>query len=314
MIPVLMALIAATGFALNAIFARLAGRRIAVLTGSGMAVLASLPLALIPALILDLPALARIPVAGFLWIVLLAFIGYPLAQSSNYASTSRIGAARASPLFASSPLWSTVLAVIFLGERPNGLIIGGTLAIVAGIILIVAERRDRGTTTRINGARTLSYISVAVAKAMRSPNIGYAYGLVAGACYGGWNVITKTAFTSYDIPPLLFAATTFAFGTFMFAPVLVYSAPRAFKSSKQALALFALSGMVAGIAVIALSFGLQKGDVSVVGPIVAVQPLITLVLVRMFLERLEIINPTVVTGSLLIVGGTIMVVIGDTVF
>ena len=145
MIPVLMALVAATGFALSAIFARLAGRRIAVLTGAGISVLAALPLAVIPALILDLPDLARIPVAGFLWIVLLAFVSYPLAQSSNYASISRIGAARASPLFNSNPLWSTILAVAFLGERPNGLIIGGTLAIVAGVILIVTEGRRNGT-------------------------------------------------------------------------------------------------------------------------------------------------------------------------
>ena len=113
-----------------------------------MAVLVSLILATIPALILDLPDLARIPVAGFLWIVLLAFVGYPLAKSSNFASISRIGAARASPLFASSPVWSTILAVAFLGERPNGLIIGGTVAIVAGVILIVTEGRKNGTARR----------------------------------------------------------------------------------------------------------------------------------------------------------------------
>ena len=148
MIPVLMALIAATGFSLSAIFARMAGRRIPVLTGAGMSVVASLALAIIPALVLDLPALARIPLAGFLWIILLAFVGYPLALSSNYASIGRIGAARASPLFASSPVWSTILAVAFLGERPNGLIIGGTVAIVAGVVLIVTEGRKNGTARR----------------------------------------------------------------------------------------------------------------------------------------------------------------------
>ena len=168
------------------------------------------------------------------------------------------------------------------------------------------EGHSRSGTTR--------YISGAVARFSRSDNIGYLFGLVAGVGYGAWAVITKTAITNYDIPPLLFAAVTFAFGTFMFAPVLVYSAPRAFKSSKQALALFALSGIGSGIAIIALSFGLEKGDVSVVGPIIAVSPLVTLVLVRIFLERLETISPTVVIGSLLVVGGTFMVVVGDTAF
>ena len=161
---------------------------------------------------------------------------------------------------------------------------------------------------------TTGYIFGMVARFSRSENIGYLFGLVAGVCYGAWSVITKTAITDYDIPPLLFAAATFAFGTFMFAPLLVYSAPRAFKSSEQALGLFALSGLGGGVAVIALSFGLQKGDVSVVGPILSASPLITLILVRIFLERLEIISPTVVIGSLLVVGGTVMVVVGDTAF
>ena len=94
-----MALVAAAGFALSNILVRLAGRRVAVLTGTGISVLASLALAVIPALVLELPELARIPVAGFLWIVLLAVVNYPLARTLNYASIGRIGAARAAPLF-----------------------------------------------------------------------------------------------------------------------------------------------------------------------------------------------------------------------
>ena len=148
MIPVLMALVAAFAFATGSIFARLAGQRVPVLTGTGVSVLASLSLAAIPALILELPAIARISAAGFLWIALLALVNYPLARTLNYAAIGRIGAARSSPLFSSSPLWSTVLAVAFLGERPNGLIIGGTLAIVAGIVLIVTERRNHGTASK----------------------------------------------------------------------------------------------------------------------------------------------------------------------
>lgn len=143
-----MALVAAFGFATGSIFARLAGRGVPVLIGTGLSVWASLALAAIPALILDLPGIARISTAGFLWIALLALVNYPVARTFNYAAIGRIGAARASPLFSSSPLWSIVLAVIFLGERPNGLIIGGTLAIVAGIVLIVTERRDNGTTSK----------------------------------------------------------------------------------------------------------------------------------------------------------------------
>ena len=141
MLPILMALVAAAGFATSGILARLAGQRIPVLLATAVSVLGSLALAAIPALMLELPSLARISIAGFLWIILLAFVNYPLGRACNFMSISRIGAARASPLFASSPFWSTLLAVIFLGERSHGVVVVGTAAIVAGIILIVTDRR-----------------------------------------------------------------------------------------------------------------------------------------------------------------------------
>ena len=171
-----------------------------------------------------------------------------------------------------------------------------------------------GLHERINASRVLGYVSGIVANSGRSPSFGYILGLGAGICYGAWSVITKTAITNHDIPPLLFATSTFALGTLMFAPVLAYSVRRAVKSSRAALGLFALSGLSSGTAIIALSFGLEKGDVTVVSPIIAVSPLITLVLVRLFLERLEKINTTLVMGSLLVVGGTVMVVVGDSAF
>jgi drug/metabolite transporter (DMT)-like permease len=142
MLPVILALLAALGFALSGVFVRMAGPRVAVLTGTAVSVVASLTIAVIPAIVLELPALQRISIAGFLWI-LLAFVNYPLGRTLNYASVRRIGAARAAPLFSSSPLWSVVLAVAFLGERPNVMIIAGTVAIVAGVVLIVTERHPR---------------------------------------------------------------------------------------------------------------------------------------------------------------------------
>ena len=154
MLPIIMAVCAAAGFATGGIFARLAGQRVSVLTGTGMSVVASLALAAIPALALELPALSAIPVTGFLWILLLAVVNYPLARTFNYASVRRIGAARASPLFSSSPLWATLLAYLFLGERPNGVIIAGTMAIVAGVVVIVTEGRGNEKHTNKNKSQS----------------------------------------------------------------------------------------------------------------------------------------------------------------
>ena len=149
-----MAVCAAAGFAIGGICARLAGQQVSIITGTAMSVVASLALAAIPALVLELPALSAIPVTGFLWIALLAVVNYPLARTFNYASIRRIGAARAAPLFSSSPLWATLLAVLFLGERPNVTIIAGTLAIVAGVVVIVNEGRNSESPTRNNKSQS----------------------------------------------------------------------------------------------------------------------------------------------------------------
>ena len=55
------------------------------------------------------------------------------------------------------------------------------------------------------------------AKTNESSYIGYIFGLVAGVCYGAWSIIAKTAITDFDIPPILFAAIAFLFGTIIFA-------------------------------------------------------------------------------------------------
>jgi drug/metabolite transporter (DMT)-like permease len=53
----------------------------------------------------------------------------------------RLGAARATPLINSSPLFTTILAVIFLRERLTPKILLGVLCIVGGIVVLSGRRR-----------------------------------------------------------------------------------------------------------------------------------------------------------------------------
>ena len=147
----------------------------------------------------------------------------------------------------------------------------------------------------------------------RQEMTGYVFGLMAGFFYGAWNIVAKTAINDYQIPPILFATIAFCFGVLMFTPFLVTGVPKALVHSRFSLAMFALSGIASGSAIIALSFGLEKGDVTVVAPVVSISPLITLVLARVFMERLEKVTWTLLMGVLLVVVGTGIVVVGDTV-
>ena len=142
MLAILLALVAATGFSCIGIFVRLGGRRLNPLTGAAISMPPSLMLAIIPALALDMPAFAEVTLVGFLFLALLAVIAYPMARLSTYVAVTRVGAPRTATLSAAAPLYAAVLAVIFLGERPNAAMIAGTLVMVAGIILIVSERHS----------------------------------------------------------------------------------------------------------------------------------------------------------------------------
>ena len=65
-----------------------------------------------------------------------------------------------------------------------------------------------------------------------------------------------------------------------------------------------------GLAVTFLFQALSRAPVTVVSPINASSPLITLLLTHLFLRRLESINPLLVVGACLGVGGVVTVVLG----
>lgn len=64
-----------------------------------------------------------------------------LGRFLNYSSISRIGLSSSVPITAASPVVAFVLAVAFLGESLTLPILLGTATVMAGILLIVTERR-----------------------------------------------------------------------------------------------------------------------------------------------------------------------------
>ena len=72
---------------------------------------------------------------------------------------------------------------------------------------------------------------------------------------------------------------------------------------------FVVSGCFAGGAILALYSALEKGDVSLVAPLIGAQPLMVFLLSRVFLQGIEHIERSTVLGGLLIVAGTTLVVL-----
>jgi len=75
------------------------------------------------------------------WFAAVGILGPCLGRVFNYIGVARLGAARATPLINSSPLFTTVLALVFLREQITLKILLGILFIVGGIVVLGGQQR-----------------------------------------------------------------------------------------------------------------------------------------------------------------------------
>jgi len=140
MLGIVLAITAACCWSIGAILVRLglqSGLRTS--TGTFISAVSSLILLGALALILHFEDVTRLLPLALAWFGLIGVVNYVMGRQFNYLAINRIGVTKASPLFATAPLFSLVLAVVFLGETVNLPIIAGTLIIVGGLYLVVTS-------------------------------------------------------------------------------------------------------------------------------------------------------------------------------
>lgn len=136
---IVFAFMAALGWGTDAILARQGLRQVTPALGTLISLGATLPIVTLVALLVDRDGFTRLTPAAALWFAGLGIVNFPIGRQLNYQATSRIGAARASAIFASSPLISVLLAGL-LGERLTLPLVLGALTIVVGVLLVVTSR------------------------------------------------------------------------------------------------------------------------------------------------------------------------------
>jgi drug/metabolite transporter, DME family len=106
-------------------------------------------------LLVALPIWAAMPPTPPHW-TSLAFMGASVmtglafGDAIFFESVRRIGVSRAMPIAMSFPLISTLLAAVFLNEPLTAAIIGGTLLVIVGVILVVTETGESATVARVD--------------------------------------------------------------------------------------------------------------------------------------------------------------------
>jgi drug/metabolite transporter (DMT)-like permease len=206
----------------------------------------------------DLPALAIFALVGLF---------FPAAVTMlMLEGNRRLGPARTASISGTTPLFAYAAAIAFLGEelRPAGLL--GTLVIVAGIVVLTG--RAARAQTVFSTAWVLLPLAAAVIRGIAQ--IPVKYGLL------WW--------------PSPYAATLVAYSTSAALLGLLCGLRGQAIPLQPAMGWFAAAGLLNGIGLLAMYGAILHGPVSVVAPIVATAPLVTLAVYVFFLraERLTL--------------------------
>jgi drug/metabolite transporter (DMT)-like permease len=136
-----LAALAAASWATGAVFARVGMQHMGSTTGTFVSLVAGFVIIMAISLLVDGSALFAVSLGTLAWFALLGSIQFPLGRFLNYNGIRLAGVAPASILLGASPLFAGILAIIFLDEQVTPMIVVGILAVVAGLALVMSERR-----------------------------------------------------------------------------------------------------------------------------------------------------------------------------
>lgn len=295
-VAVAFAFLAACGFASGNVLVRVGTEKVPAPTATLLTVFSGIILIVGLALALRLDEISSLSIEALGWILVLGILGYPMARLFIITAISMVGAARAVPMAGLQPVVAFTLGVILLGERPDLLVIVGTPVIVVGLLLVVMPRRGANSGDGVVNVRRL----------------GYLLAIGSAATFASRDTISRHVVTDL-IDPLVSAGLALAIGGTILAVILHRQVARSVMTvPRKYLLICALAGVFQGLAVASLFQALSRAPVTVVSPIYASQPLITLILAHFFLKRLEAIDFLLALGTMVSVVGVILVILGAT--
>jgi drug/metabolite transporter, DME family len=215
--------------------------------------------------------------------VLAGLIGTVAGRVLRFMAIETVGASITGAFANVTPLVSSALAILLLGEDVTVPIVLGTLVIVGGATLLSSGGRSLGVRPVQLWLPILSATCFGIVAILRKIALG-GMAPVPGTAV---NVTTALiAFTGYLL------ASGQAGAMACRGPSLVY---------------FVAAGVTENAGVFLVVLALSLGTVSVVAPLTNVTPLFVIVFSLLFLRGIESLNARVIGGSALIVVGAIMI-------
>jgi drug/metabolite transporter, DME family len=306
-VGIILALIAAGGWGAGAVLTRVGISGVRISIGVLVSLAASLTVIACAAAVLDWPGMEALSPSTLGWFAMTGLVGYPLGRQLNFRSISFIGAARATPIMSSSPLFAILFAVIFTGEIVTIPQIAGALMIVAGLAVVVSS------DPAVSGGRANSGGGAGAGnrtgpRITRAQYLGYGFALAAGVAYGLNNVLIKQGLNAYK-HPLWGASIALTSGTLMLLFISLPALRNIAADRRRGLLVLLAAGVSSAVGVACSYTALSLAPVSVVSPVTATFPLWTLLGVRLFLARSERVSWLMVIGAALVVAGVSVIAV-----
>jgi drug/metabolite transporter (DMT)-like permease len=235
--------------------------------------------------ILFLP-LSSLTSASILIFVLVGLFQPGLTRLLTYKGIDALGVAIADPIRATTPLFSALMAIIFLGETITLPIIAATLMIIAGIILV----SWRGGSMKLVGSAVFLWYPIAASALAGASQVGRKFGLAA-------------------VPhPVLAAAVTATSSLVVSLLTLWYveKSQETWQMNRQCFWWFLAAGITISFSMVCIYYALDLGKVSVVIPISSTGPFFSLILSALFLRDVERVTGRIVLSAAMIVGGVLL--------
>lgn len=210
------------------------------------------------------------------------------ARLIYFKGMETLGASTNESIFATYPLFGSLIAVFMLGEDPSLGIWVGMTCIICGILLI--ERNAQGTPIKSATKR-----------------IGLALPLSSAILVGFGFILRKMGLNAYS-EPIAGVAITYLSSLCLYT-LLSTTMRRSILLNKQSLQLFCTPGLIYSVAHLCFLYALRYGDVSIVAPLMNMEPFFVVILASVFLRELEKITYKLVIGTLIIVTGVSLITI-----
>lgn len=234
-----------------------------------------------------LAGLTPLAVAVFAGASLVATV---LGRPALYVGIDRVGSTVSNAVVNGRPLFSVLFGAVLLGEVVPISLWFGVLVLVVGLVTVTFSRGgDIGGWSLVD--------------------IGFP--LLAGLAFTTGNVLRRHGFET--TPTTVLQAVTIGETVALFAMLgLVLAIPRlrpVWTAHRRVYWYFAGGNLLASLAILAMFAALQAGPVSIVDPIVASAPLVTVAVAAVALRDVERITARLIVGVVLAVLGVVLVTV-----